>query len=317
MFCVKLSFIVAAYNVDDYIQDCLLSMLNLELNFDYEIIVIDDGSQDNTLSKINEILTEKIKVLSINNSGVSEVRNIGIELALGEYLYFIDGDDIVNKTDFEKITKKLTNNYDVIIGGFNKFDNDNIVIPNNSHDIVVDSSGKEILSKYFLKTISPSIWKCFFKKSLLKKFNLKFLKSITIAEDGEWFIRVLFYSKSIYYDNTLKIYNYRLRPGSVMLSEYSYRKFTDTLIVVKELIKNIKSYRISSNDRKIFDLYASSLLYNNIIMYKGVLGKKDLDEIKLVISALKISNFKSFIFLSLMRINSIIAIQFFRKYSLS
>lgn len=314
---MKLSFVVAAYNVEDYIQDCLFSMLNLELDFSYEIVVIDDGSKDNTLDRINEILTERIKVMSINNSGVSEVRNIGIEVALGEYLYFIDGDDIVNKEDFEKIAGKITDNYDIVVGGFNKFDVDGILIPNNLNNIVVDSSGKEILSNYFLNTISPSIWKCFFKKSLLKNFNLKFLKSITIAEDGEWFIRALFLSKSVYYNNNFKIYNYRLRPGSVMLSEYSYRKFTDTLIVVKELIKNIKFYRVNSNDRKIFDLYASSLLYNNIIMYKGVLSEKDLDEIKLVVSALKISNFKSFIFLSLMRINSTIAIQFFRKYSLS
>lgn len=311
---MKLSFIVAAYNVEDYIQDCLLSMLDLDLDFEYEIIVINDGSKDNTLAEVNKVLTEKIKVISIDNSGVSVVRNIGIEVALGEYLYFVDGDDIVNRKDFEKITKEIISNYDIVIGGFNNLDIDNTLIPNNLNDIVIESSGKEILSKYFLNTISPSIWKCFFKKSLLIKFNLKFINSIIIAEDGEWFVRVLLCAKSVYYDNNLKIYNYRLRPGSVMQSEYSYRKFTDTIFVVKKLMESVSFYDLSYKDRRVFDRYASSLLYNNIIMYKGTIDKKDFVEIKSIIQALKISNFKNFIFLSFMRINSRIAIQFFRQY---
>lgn len=310
---MKLSFIVAAYNVEDYIQDCLLSMLDLDLDFEYEIIVINDGSKDNTLGKINEILTEKIKVMSITNCGVSKVRNIGIEVALGEYLYFVDGDDIVNKKDFEKITEKIIDDYDIIIGGFNKFDIDNILIPDNLNDIIFDSSGKEILSKYFLNNISPSIWKCFFKKSFLINFNLKFLKSITIAEDGEWFIRAIFFSKSIYYNNNLKIYNYRLRLGSVMLSDYTYKKFIDTLIVIKELMNFIDINNVNGRDRGVFDRYAVSLLCQNFISYSGKIEKKDIREIEHIASLIKFHSLKGLIFLLLIKFNVRMLVIFLKK----
>jgi len=310
---MKLSFIVAAYNVEAYIQDCLKSILNLNLKFHYEIIVINDGSCDNTLCKITELSDKKIRIINIENSGISHVRNLGIKEALGEYIYFVDGDDLINKYDFELFSEKLNSNYDVLIGNFNFIDASNNIIVNTEENINIISNGKNILKQYFLKTITPSVWKCFFKVNILKSNNILFLKDIIVAEDGEWFIRVLYISNNVYFNNSLKVYNYRLRNGSVMMSNYSCRKFRDTLIVIEELQKTIQKNKIEKEDRGIFDLYSISLLFTSIMMFKEKLSNQEVLKIKSISHNIKHTSLKNFIFLSFMRINVKLSILIFKK----
>ena len=100
-----------------------------------------------------------------------------------------------------------------------------------------------------------------------------------------------------------------------MLSDYTYRKFNDTLIVVKSLINIIIFNKLGSKDRRVFDLYACSLLYNNIVMYKGEVDQKDISRIKFLVNKLNFVNIKSFIFLLLMRINTRIAIILLKNFS--
>jgi len=311
----KLSFVVAAYNVEKYIADCLRSILALNINFDFEILVINDGSTDKTIFEIESVVSDSIRVFNIKNSGVSFVRNLGIKKSLGEYIFFVDGDDLINKKDFEILLRELNSDFDVIIGGFNTLDSKGLYNKNNESDIIFSGSGVNVLNRYFFNQISPSIWKCFFKLETLKNNNCYFLDNIAIAEDGEWFVRVLFNSNYVYFNNNLKIYNYRLREGSVMLSDYTYRKFNDTLIVVKSLINIIIFNKLGSKDRRVFDLYACSLLYNNIVMYKGEVDQKDISRIKFLVNKLNFVNIKSFIFLLLMRINTRIAIILLKNFS--
>lgn len=306
---------VAAYNVEKYIADCLRSILALDVNFDFEILVINDGSTDKTIFEIESVVSDSIRIFNIKNSGVSFVRNLGIRKSLGEYIFFVDGDDLINKKDFEVISRELNSDYDVIIGGFNTLDSKGLYNKNNESDIIFSGSGVYVLNNYFFNQISPSIWKCFFRVENLKNNNCYFLDNITIAEDGEWFVRVLFSSNYIYFNNNLKVYNYRLREGSVMLSDYTYKKFNDTLIVVKSLINIIIFNELGSKERRVFDLYACSLLYNNIIMYKGKIDQKDISRIEFLVNKLNFVNIKGFIFLLLMRINTRIAIMLFKNFS--
>jgi len=92
---MKLSIIIPVYNIENYISRCLNSIINQNLlKEDYEIVIVDDGSTDNSLEIINEYL-ERVNLIIYKqeNKGAAFARNKGIELASGTYIYFIDGDD--------------------------------------------------------------------------------------------------------------------------------------------------------------------------------------------------------------------------------
>ena len=97
-----ISIIIPAYNIENYIAKCLDSLLNQTYK-NLEIIVVDDGSSDNTGKIVDDYVLryKNIKAIHKKNGGVSSARNSGIDVANGEYIGFVDGDDIVDKEMFE------------------------------------------------------------------------------------------------------------------------------------------------------------------------------------------------------------------------
>ena len=113
---MKVSVIVAAYNIEDYIERCINSVINQSFS-DIEIIVVNDGSSDGTLEKLN-ILKEfdsRIKIINKENEGVIEARKTGLKLSQGDYVLFIDGDDWIDLNTI-KLLKKivLEGDYDIV-----------------------------------------------------------------------------------------------------------------------------------------------------------------------------------------------------------
>lgn len=107
---IKFSVIVPVYNVEKYIEECLDSILKQDYD-NYEILLIDDGSTDNSgnICEIYAAKNEKIKVFHKKNGGLSSARNIGIEKATGDYLVFVDSDDYIapwSLSEFYKVLKK-------------------------------------------------------------------------------------------------------------------------------------------------------------------------------------------------------------------
>ena len=114
---MKVSIIVPTYNVENYIEDCLDSLVNQTLQ-DIEIIVINDGSTDNTLENILKYSTKdkRIKVLYQKNAGPSAARNKGLEAATGEYVAFVDADDWISPNYMENLYREITqNNCDIAV----------------------------------------------------------------------------------------------------------------------------------------------------------------------------------------------------------
>ena len=104
----KLSILIPAYNVENYIEECINSILNL--NIDYEIIIINDGSTDKTLKKIQKYKKYNyIKIISQENMGISKTRNNLLKSATGKYIFFLDADDYINKENFIKLLNNLYN----------------------------------------------------------------------------------------------------------------------------------------------------------------------------------------------------------------
>lgn len=193
----KISIIVPVYNSEKYLHRCLTSAVNQTLE-NIEIICINDGSTDGSLNILKEFAANdtRIKIITKQNSGVAKARNMGLSIATGIYIGFIDSDDYVDNNYFEELYS-YSPEYDVIRGI-------RVINKENRH-------GK---NKY--GCIIPSI----IKNEFLKKHNLKFPINKLTGEDSTF--------KRWIYNHTNKIfecpdkgiyYHYMKRPGS--LSNYN------------------------------------------------------------------------------------------------
>ena len=101
---VKISLIIPIYNEEKYLEECLDSVLNQTFT-DFEIICINDGSTDSSLKILEKYksISDKLKVITQENRGLGHARNRGLEIAKGEYICFLDGDDWLAKEAFEKL----------------------------------------------------------------------------------------------------------------------------------------------------------------------------------------------------------------------
>ena len=115
---MKVSVIVPVYNVEKYLEKCLDSLVNQTLK-DIEIIVVNDGTKDNSqeiIDKYTKKYPKKVKGFIKENGGLSSARNYGLKYAKGEYIAFIDSDDYVELDMFEKMyNKAINNNYDIVV----------------------------------------------------------------------------------------------------------------------------------------------------------------------------------------------------------
>ena len=130
---IKVSIIVPVYNVARYLGECLDSIINQTLD-DIEIICINDGSTDNSLEILEEYAKKdsRIWIFTIENSGLSLARNYGIKHANGKYVGFVDSDDYINETMFEKLYNSCEqNDLDLAICKISLFDDKTGEVNNN------------------------------------------------------------------------------------------------------------------------------------------------------------------------------------------
>ena len=127
----KISIIIAVYNIENYIRKCLDSVISLDGD-DIEILIVDDGSSDNSLKICKEYQKKdkRIRIIHQENKGLSSSRNVGIDNAKGEYIWFIDGDDYLPKNALKPIRKYL-DKYDIICFNYNNVYNDKVIKDKN------------------------------------------------------------------------------------------------------------------------------------------------------------------------------------------
>ena len=165
---VKVSVIVPVYNVAPYLSACLDSLCNQTLK-DIEIIVVNDNSTDNSLKILEDFSSKDSRIKIINNNHnqkTAEVRNVGLSIARGEYVSFIDGDDYIDLNFYEKLYSMATKNNADIAKGLTKTINidGSIVVANDNDNII--KNGKFEFFGHLLTAI--------YRRSMLKKHNIKF-----------------------------------------------------------------------------------------------------------------------------------------------
>ncbi len=180
----KVSIIMPIYNVEKYLDRSIGSLLNQTLK-DIEIILIDDGSTDKSLEIIKQyadLNKDAIKYVSVENGGAAKARNIGLSLAEGEYIGFVDSDDYVDATMFDKmysLAKK--DNAEIVTCGYNRIDYNDV----QQRDIKNRACfGKNVFqAPELISNNVPYIWNKIFKRSLIEKTGICFEENLRIFED--------------------------------------------------------------------------------------------------------------------------------------
>lgn len=229
----KVSVIIPVYNVENYLRKCLDSLVNQTLK-DIEIIVVNDGTTDNSQEIIDEYVKKyPKKVVSViqENGGQGTARNTGLLYAKGEYIGYVDSDDYVEENMYEELYKKAkVDDSDIVICGNN-------VVKEN-----YDFLSKEEVDKEFLLG-KMAVWNKIYKKNIIVDNKIQF-RSKVWYEDLDFTMKVYFSSKKIsYVDKTL--YNYLLREGSTMNNNNIKRNL--------ELIQAFDSLIDYCKDKKIYN----------------------------------------------------------------
>ena len=211
----KISIIVPVYNVERYLGKCITSLINQTLK-DIEIICINDGSMDSSLEILQKFASqdERIKLLNIENSGQAIARNLGIKQAKGEYIGFVDSDDLVDINYFEKLyqTAKCYD-ADIACAGFKRW--------TKSHNSIRKSFNGEILTsdinrKTELDNVPNDcyIWNKIYRRNAWLNANIWFPKK-KFFEDVAVILKVL-NSLNLMVTVPNTYYNYRKRKGSTV-----------------------------------------------------------------------------------------------------
>ena len=237
-----LSIIIPVYNVENYLRKCLESIMEQKLD-NMEIIIIDDGSTDASGEICEEYKGKNVIVKHKKNGGLSSARNYGLEFAKGDYIWFIDSDDFIEKDCTNTIVEKLKENKPDLMIIKSRVINEN----NESKDELFYSIKEGLYSNYeymkILKNNPKSILFCaqyhIVKKDIIEKNKILFKDGI-IHEDELWTPQIIMASNSIYYSN-LNIYYHLMRSDSIMHSSKIEKSGNSDLIVAEELYKIYKN----------------------------------------------------------------------------
>lgn len=272
---MKVSIIIPVFNVEQYIEECLCSVI--KLNLDYELIIVNDGSTDSSLAKINEfssVFTGSLKIINKDNGGQSSARNVGIEKSTGDYLFFLDSDDFINIDKFELFVRNVFED-DVDIGfGDYKYLINGKFVSNETTDfrkrilkkVEGPMSGIEYGDLFFNKQnnrLNTEAAFALFKGSFLRSRHMLFKEGI-YHEDTLFTMQCICLANRVkYYD--IDFYTYRIRMNSTMTTtniEKVKKKAQDKEIVALELYSLKEQLHISKYfiDSLIIDMYLHSIM---------------------------------------------------------
>lgn len=275
---VKLSIIIPVYNSEKFIGACVESVLDQAFN-DYEIILVDDGSIDDSLDICQQYSRSHshIRVIHESNGGASKARNTGIEYAKGKYIYFVDSDDIMCPEVLQKLSKTFDHEFDMIFGNFISWNylNSKKKIWDNITEIGITEKDDiiSLCEKYARKNaqIPWNPYQAFYKRSILEKNDLKFDERLTVGEDCDFFFKYIKYVKSFKIEN-LGLVQYRIDSNSnSLIRNFNYENIMSQLKVFVKLYNEADCF----NDKKLMKKYFATRFTNVVILIGEMNDKKE------------------------------------------
>lgn len=260
-----LSFIIPTYNAVKTLERTVASILDQQMETDYEVLLVDDGSTDKTLALAQKLAHDHPKVKCFTaGHGVSHARNIGLAHAKGTYITFIDADDhYLPKTLPQVVTKLKQTDNDLTIFSFE----------HGQTPVILNLDGLDHAQSLALMLSKPTnyltAWGKFFKRSLLVKHRLYFDEELTMAEDSDFVIRYLLSCETIVSSN-LVIYHYTIDTPSATrtFDETKTARYLTALAKLKPLIAK-------SSEPLTTSFYKYVLIQLNIIAVRTIYPKNN------------------------------------------
>lgn len=286
------SIVVPSYNVQDYLEECVKSLLNQSFK-NFEIILVNDKSTDNTLDLCNYLAEKDDRIKVVENPinvGLAETRNSGLRNIKGSHVVFVDSDDFFGDI---KILEKLHNNfedYDMIFYGLTDYDDNIKQSLRSRYDKLskinsLDTNAEKISYLFITHNLCWSAWTHAYKTSFLKDNNLWFDKDLRQAEDCDFFYKVMACNpkfKGI--DDTS--YMYRQRSTSLTGNPKS-----TTLYGVKVTKQSVEVVKNANLDKDYKEALYNTLTYNYMTTLLNVQRNIKGKEKREALNSLKYLNF--------------------------
>ena len=240
------SIIVPIYKVEDYIRECIDSILAQTYPY-FELILVDDGSPDNCGRICDDYAKgdNRIKVVHKVNGGISSARNAGLEVAKGEWIMHVDGDDWIEPDMIESLIEAAQiTGADMVIGDFVKYG------PSAGYNkLPTWSSDKKKSMTNYIAYVMTTIWGSIAKRSLYADHSLKSPDGISYCEDFHLIVRLCHFANKIVNVHR-PFYHYRYRPTSIM-SNMNGKTEADEQWVYQDTIRFFKEQGVYEDYRKV------------------------------------------------------------------
>lgn len=264
----KISIIMPVFNKVNYIDKAILSVQKQTFP-DWELIVIDDGSTDGSSQRCDRYKSDfRIKILHVENGGVSRARNIGFKIAQGEYITFIDADDYIDTRYLENL---YTSGQDMIISGLTKVNHQGKIIekvvPCLYKECSIDLVSRSFYEEQKKSGIYGFVASKLIKRKIIEENNIRFDEQIKLAEDYDFFLKIYSLVEKIYFKNNADYYYVQeTENSSVDLDDRKIDFFIQAEIQIKtkQFLKSKMAY--GQQEEKIFLNSVTGYLYTILIL---------------------------------------------------
>ena len=271
---MKVSVIIPAYNAEAYLVETLESVLHQSLD-EYEVIVVNDGSTDGTLDILREYESnyKKMKVIDKENGGPSSARNAGLDIATGDYIFFFDSDDILEIKALKSLYKTaLANEADLVIAGYDIFDNYKTTEVHDIDELLVDKDIKRYDERILY---SFSLSNKLLKKEIIDRYNLR-LPPISYSEDGAFLMNYVYHATKITGLNKVIFHYRRLNgEGNAITETISDAKVKDYITAHKlilqsaqeSILRDFPEYKILEDvheNNQVLSSYLNRIIYKEL-----------------------------------------------------
>ena len=307
----KISVIVPVYNTEKYIEKCLQSILSQTMN-DIEIIVVNDGSTDNSENVIKQIEKNnntkiQIKYFKKENGGLSDARNYGVKKATGKYISFIDSDDYIDKNLYKNLEEYINKDIDVIKFKMETVDENYKTIEKLNGPVFETTTGEKAFEYMCIEDTFLDVACIYlYKREFFIKNNFKYMLN-TYHEDFGLTPLIIIQAKTIVSTKYFGYY-YLQRENSITSvenKEKEEKKAYDVLKHYDNAMEKISKMQISNSSKKLIRRYYTNTLLLKATVLEGSTQDKFIKEIqkRKVYKNIKIENIKQLIKREMIKFN--------------
>ena len=278
---IKVSVIIPVYNVQMYIEKCLATVMNQSLKA-IEIIIVNDGSTDESMEIVNSFHSSYSNIIIINkeNAGLSSARNSGLKIAKGKYIAFIDSDDYIEMAMLEKMYNRAEEkDLDIVCCNVTKVDSNGktIGVEKNviDYDHVYDKD--EVIKEYLLNNIPSYAWNKLYNKRLFQEYKITYPEGKLYEDIGTTF-ELLFRSSRTGFIN--QEFYYYVQRGGAITKVPSFKAGRDIISTVDLIKSSLHGDKLYEKYEEAFQKFSLKYLFlANVLFYKRYCKTKDKEEL--------------------------------------